>query len=220
MPLYLNQGDVKESLRQLFVKFVFRNLTSRPVKSEHVGFIVKSLAMEDTQNVPSASWNSVVSCHHVSRKITPAHHGRVFSCVKVCHSGAGERCLSSQDCLVPGTHVGRLTVTSLFSSRGSGTLVPSSGIDSHLYTPAYIHACKDKIKQKLNAVYTVAVWFTPAASLPRPLLSYIVTVQSHLAILIYPGFLLGMFLACHNSRSWFFGFQNSWGASTAFSKPN
>jgi hypothetical protein len=55
MPLYLNQGDVKESLRQLFVKFVFRNLTSRPVKSEHVGFIVKSLAMEDTQNVPSAS---------------------------------------------------------------------------------------------------------------------------------------------------------------------
>lgn len=66
-PLYLSQGDTKEILRQLFVKFVLWNLTSRPVKSEHVEFIVKSLDVEDNQNVLSASWNIVVSCHCASR---------------------------------------------------------------------------------------------------------------------------------------------------------
>lgn len=65
MPLYLSQRDTEEILRQLFVKFVLRNLTSRPVKSEHVEFIFKSLAVEDIQNVPSVSWNTVASCHCV-----------------------------------------------------------------------------------------------------------------------------------------------------------
>lgn len=62
-----------------------------PLKSEHVGFIFKSLAVEDLQNVPSTSWNSVVFCHHSSREtLPPPHYDRAFFCVKLCHSGAGE----------------------------------------------------------------------------------------------------------------------------------
>lgn len=103
-----------------------------PLKSEHVGFIFKSLAVEDIQNVPSTSWNSVVSCHHSSREtLPPPHYDRAFFLCKIVSQwGWRDGRLSSQDCWVPGAHFGDLALWY--------PLLPLTVTCTHPYT--YTHA--------------------------------------------------------------------------------